>query len=92
MVEYKLKDNSSYLCDTVLTMWRGSQPSSWQNAETDIRLLIEGGGVEGTLKLKSTENRRIINGGEMSRKIRQDHTRRETFPGGVNQFNVKKKK
>lgn len=26
----------------------------------------------------------------MSRKIRQDHTRRETFPGRVNQFNVKK--
>lgn len=47
--------------------------------------------MEVTLKLKSTENRRIINGGEMSRKIRQDHTRRETFPGGVNQFNVKKK-
>lgn len=46
--------------------------------------------MEITLKLKSTENRRIINGGEMSRKIRQDHTRRETFPGRVNQFNVKK--
>lgn len=33
MVENKLKDNLSYLHDVVLTMWCGSQSSSWQKCK-----------------------------------------------------------